>query len=645
MFDLFRSREKTTRYLLTGLLSLVALSMVITLIPGFGSGGGSSASDQVIAEIGKDVVTLREVQMGVNDTIRGRNIPNELVSVYAPQIVNQIVSERALAYYAKELGYKTTDADVAQVIQMQIPQLFEGGKFVGKDAYAQFLASNNTTITEFERQARLRASQRRMQSAVLEGMVVTPQEIEKEYRSRNEKVTIEFAKLDPLAIEKEIKVTPEELNAHWATSKGQYKLPEKRSFRLMVIDEAKIGEGIKSDEQTLRRFYDQNRDNFKTPERVRARHILVKTQDKPGQEEALKKKAEDLLKQVKAGGDFAELAKKNSDDTVSAQKGGDLDWFSRGQMVKPFEDAAFTLQPKQISDIVKSDFGFHIIQTTEKEVARTKPFEEVKDLIQKEQAKAQVYDKMQSIADQAKIALQKNPGQIDQLAQQFGVNVVKVDKAARGDVLPTLGADQEIDDAIFELKDKNMATGIIQTKTNKLILGVLDEISPARQAELPEVEAQIRKTLISERAQRLLADRSKTLIDKVKALGGDLRKAAASMNIDVKTSAEFGRDGNVEGLGTANYLEEAFRRDVGAVFGPVNVTGANFVCKITAKSAPDMSRMADQRFDILLRLKGKKAQERRDLFEDGLLQFLKQKGAVKIHQDTMKRLVESFKTS
>ncbi|MBS1824663.1 MAG: peptidylprolyl isomerase [Acidobacteria bacterium] len=646
MFDFFRSQQKTTKYLLGGLLSIVAISMVVTLIPGFGSSGSGGANDQVVAEVGKDQVMLREVQMGLNDTVRGKNIPPELVSVYAPQIVNQIVTERALAYYAKELGYQATDEDVAQVIQLMVPQLFEGGKFVGKEAYAQFLAANNTSITEFEKQARLRASLRRMQSAVLEGMVVTPEELEREYRARNEKVAIEFAKIDPVKIQSEIKVTPEEINAHWAISKAQYKVQEKRGFRMVIVDEAKVSASIQTNEASLRAYYDANKEQFRTPERAKVRHILIKTMEKPkDQEEALKKKAEDLLKQIQGGADFAELAKKNSEDTVSAAKGGDLDWVARGQTVKPFEDAAFALAPKQLSGIVKTEFGFHILQTMEKETARLKPFEEVKDQIAKDQSKQQVFDRMQQIADQVRSALVKNPGAAEQLASELKVGFAKVDKAGRGEVLPLVGQVTDIDNAVFDLKEKGAVTDIVTTTSNKLVVAVLDEVFPARQAELNEVEGDIRKTIASERANRILNERAKALLDKVKSMGGDLRKAAASMSIEVKSAAEFGRDGNVEGLGTANYVEEAFRRDVGAVFGPVNVNGPLFICKITGKTPPDMSRFKDQRFDLLLRLKGQKAQERRDLFEEGILKSLQERGVVKIHQDVVKRLIDTFKNS
>ncbi|HUQ93732.1 MAG TPA: peptidylprolyl isomerase [Bryobacteraceae bacterium] len=646
MFDLFRSRQKSTRYLLGGLLGLVALSMVVTLIPGFGGSPGNVSSDQVIADVCKDTVTLREVQMGLQDTLRGKSVPPELISIYAPQIVNQIVVDRAIACYAKDVGYTVTDADVAQVIQMMVPSLFEGGKFVGKEQYTQFLQANNTNIIEFEKQARMRAGMRRLESVVLEGMVVTPQEIENEFRSRNEKVTVEYVKLDPEKLKSEIKITPEEINAHWATSKATYRMPEKRSFRMLVIDEAKVGEALKMSDEELRRFYDSNKDQFRTPERAKVRHILVKTMDKPKDQDAvLKKKAEDLLKQVKGGADFAEVAKKNSDDTISAAKGGDLDWVTRGQTVKAFEDTAFGLKPKEISGVVKSEFGYHIIQTTEKEEARLKPFEEVKETIAKEQVKQKVYDRMQTIGDQVRAALMKNPGAAEQIAQEYNIQYVKVENGAQGDTHPQLGASSEFDATLFALKGKGEVTEVVTTQSNKLAIAVLDGILPARQAEMNEVEAQIRTTLITERAQRLLADRSTQALQKVKDMGGDLKKAAAALKLEAKTTPEFGRDGQAEGIGAANYLDQAFQSNVGTVFGPVNVSGNNFICKVVSKSAPDMSKLAEQRYDLLLRLKGNKARERKDLFEDGLLQHLKQKGIVKIHQDTVKRLVESYKNS
>jgi peptidyl-prolyl cis-trans isomerase D len=308
---------------------------------------------------------------------------------------------------------------------------------------------------------------------------------------------------------------------------------------------------------------------------------------------------------------------------------------------------AFKLKPKEISDVVKTEFGFHIIQTTERQEARLKPFEEVKDQIQKEMVKQQVMDKIQQIGDQVRAAAAKNPENLEQIAQQFNVNFYKVEKAAPGDPLPSIGNVTDFSDAMFSTaKKKGDVTDLIQAPGNKLVVGVLDEIIPSRQAELSEVESQIRNSIQSERAQRMLSERSAAIMEKTRAAGGDLRKAAADMKLTVATTNEFGPDGNAEGIGGAQPLGEAFRRDVGTVFGPINVAGVNYICKVVGKVPADMSKLESQRYDLLLKLKSKKAQgERRDVFQDGLIQYLKAKGVVKIHDNMIKRLVDSFKST
>ncbi len=144
MFDLFRSRDKAVRWLLTGLLGLVALSMITYLIPGSGMGGGGS-DDQTVAEIGKEKLTVREVQVGLQNVSRSQQMPANMMSVLAPQYINGMVADRALAYQAKRLGFDVTETELAQAIQSALPQLFQDGKFVGKEIYSQFLAQQNLT--------------------------------------------------------------------------------------------------------------------------------------------------------------------------------------------------------------------------------------------------------------------------------------------------------------------------------------------------------------------------------------------------------------------------------------------------------------------------------------------------------------------
>lgn len=644
MFDLFRSREKSVRYLLGALLTLVALSMVITLIPGFGSGVGSG-SDQIVAEIGKDVVTMREVQLGLQDTIRARQLPPELVSMYVPQIINQLVVDRAMAFEAERMGFKVTDEDVAQAIQQTIPMLYQDGKFVGKDLYAQYLSQQNMSIADFEKNMRQRVLLRKLQNLVLEGMVVTPAEIEREFRERNEKVALEYVMMTAAQATAEVKVTPLEIETQYNSNKPQYRVPEKRDFDLLLIDEKEIAAQMQLNDDELRKVYDLNREQYRVPERVKVRHILIKTADKSKEEQAkLRAKAEDLLKQIKAGADFGKLARENSEDPGSKDKGGDLDWVARGQTVKNFEQAAFTLKPKQLSDVITTEYGFHILQVMEKEDARLKPFEEVKAEIAKERQKQAVYDRMQAAAEQARALLLKNHSTAAQVAESLKIQHFAVTKNGRGDPYPLAGLNTDLDDAIFDAQ-KGGVTGVVQLSESRLALAVVKEVHPARQAELAEVEAQIRQELINKKASELLVSRTATAMQLVRTVGGDLNKLAKELKLTVKKAPEFGRDGSAEGIGAASYLEEAFRRNVGDIFGPVNVGGNNFICKVVAKTPADMGKLAEQRADLLMKIKSRKAQERKDLFEDGLLTALIRQGKVKLHKDTIQRIAESYKGS
>ena len=211
-------------------------------------------------------------------------------------------------------------------------------------------------------------------------------------------------------------------------------MPEKRSYAVALIDQTEVAKQFPVTDEDLRRAYNQNRDRYRLPERVHVRHILLKTTDKPKEElPKIKARAEDLLKQIKGGADFAELAKKNSEDPGSAVKGGDLDWIARGQTVKNFEDAAFSLKPKEISNVITTEYGFHIIQVLEKEEPRVKPFEEVKAELATERRKQVVFDKMQQIADQMRQELVKNPLQVDAIAAKYGAKVMRADKVSPSD--------------------------------------------------------------------------------------------------------------------------------------------------------------------------------------------------------------------
>jgi len=644
MFDLFRSRAKAVRYLLGALLMVVAISMVITLIPGFGTSVTESGSDQIVAEIGDEVLSTLELQQSLQMQLRGRTIPPQLTAVYVPQLIDQMITERAMAYEARRLGFRVSEGDLAETIESIFPQLFEGGKFAGTAAYSAVLAQNNMTIPQFEENLRSQMLLNKLRTMVLEGIVVAPAEVEREYRRVNERVKIEHISLDPAKLQPQVKVSPEEIQAHFNQHRSSFRIAEKRSFEMLIVDEAAVTASVTVPEAELRRAYELNKETYRTPERVKVRHILLKTTDRPKEEIlAIRAKAEGLLKQLRGGADFAELAKKNSEDPGSGAKGGDLDWIVRGQTVKAFEDTAFSLKPGQLSDVVTTEYGFHILQVLDRQQAGVRPFQEVRVQLADERKRQLVYDKMQTLSDQARLALNKDPKGAEAAARTLGIQYVKAEKVGPGDPIPVIGSSSELMDAISPLRKDEVAP-IVQVQGNRLMVAVLNEIHPARPAELAEVESQVREKLVAEKLAKLVDEKAQEALRKAKA-SGDLKKVAQAMGLEWKATGEFGRAGAAEGLGSAAYLEEAFTANAGHVFGPVRVNDKQFICKVTAKTPADMTLFAAQRDDLVQQVKRQKARERLELFQEGLKNRLIQDGKVKVHQDVVNRIIASYRSA
>jgi peptidyl-prolyl cis-trans isomerase D len=637
MFDLFRSRDKAVRILLTVILSLVALSMVGYLIPNYG-GGGPTPNDNVVAEIGNTKLTIRDVQAAIRAATRNREMPPGMMQHYIPQIIEQMITEKALIYQAGRMGFVVNEADTAKAIREQMPQMFPNGQFVGKETYAAVLQQQDMSIPEFEEYMSNQLLLNRLRNVALESTVVSKADIEHEFRLKNEKATIDYVKVSPKTVQTEVKITPEELRDYYEKNKAAYRIQEKRGLKLAVIDPTKITQAVAVSDTQLRMAYEQNKDRYRTPERVKARHILLMTTGKPPAEEAkLKAKAEDLLKQLKAGADFAEMAKKNSDDPGSKDKGGDLDWVVKGQTVPEFEAALFALKPNEISGVVKTTYGFHIIQSLGKEPAHLKTLDEVKPELTTELKNQMGQDQVQKTIDSAAAALRKSPQQFDQVAEQYHLNVLNVAKAGAGDPVPELGVNRDFEDAAYGLK-KDEVSQPVSAPGNRTIVALVTEVFPAHQATFEEVENQIRPVLAQDKARKLVTQKANDLLAKVKELNGDLKKAAQSMGLEMVSAPEFTRNGAIEGLGSPDAIPDIFTKPAGTIFGPALVGTDPVIGKITARIEPDMALLPLKTAEIRDDIKHTKARERNALFEDGVREQLIKEGKIKIHTDVLKRL-------
>ncbi len=641
MFDLFRSRAKAVRYFLGGLLGLIALSMVITLIPGFGS-STSSGDDQVVAEIGKNRLTVREVQSDVQQLVRSRQIPSEMIPIYLPQRIDQMITDRAVAYEAERRGYEVPDTELAAVIRSILPRFFQDGKLIDKTAYENFLNEQGFTIPDFEANLRKQIQMKRLMDLALEGIVVTPDEVKREFERRNEKVKVAYIGFKPDNLKSLVKVTPEELQAYYNNNKASYTEPEKRDIAVLVADQDKIAASISVTDEQLHRAYDGNKDAFRTPERSKVRHILLMTTGKsPDEVNKIKAKAEDIRKKL-TNANFGELAKANSEDPGSKDKGGELGWVVRGQMVKNFENASFNQKAGDIGPLVQTEYGYHIVQVEEKEVARLRPFDEVKAQLATDAKKAQIGERTQNAIEQAHTALQRTPGNLEQIAKQYDLELIKAEKVPPGGVIGNLGTNTELDTALASLKAHEVSP-VFQLSQTKLGVAEVIDVVPTRLATFAESESRIRDNFAVQKAQALSMERAQQAAQRVKA-GEDLQKVAKDLGGEYKTPAEFTSDAAIEGLGSATSLAEAFSKPVGSVLGPLNIVGQQVIAKVTDKVAADAALLTTQREQIVLTLKQKKGNERKDLFQDSILAKLLKEGKVKKHNDTIKRVIAAYRS-
>jgi peptidyl-prolyl cis-trans isomerase D len=645
MFDLFRSRDKMVRILLGALLGVVALSMLTYLVPNY-SNGSSGANDLVVAEIGKDTITLPDMQRVVQMMVRGRQLPPEILPTYIPQMVDQMVTERAMAMEAERMGFQVSDADVAELIRQTIPSLFPDGKFVGKETYAAMLAQQNMTIDQFEADLKRQAAITRFRDIAMEGTIVTPAEIEAAYRKKNEKIKVEWVKLTSDKYKAESQPTPQEMREFYSANTSRYMVPEKKNLTILVADEAKMEASLNVTDADLQRAYDQNKEAFRTPERVKARHILLKTQGKPATDEpAIKAKGEALLKQIKGGADFGKLAKENSEDPGSAVNGGNLgDWITHGQMVPEFDKAIFQLKPGETSDLVKTQYGYHIVQTLERQDAGMRSFAEVKGDLATQYRKQRANELMQQASDRAQAALQKDPQHPEKVAAELNMQVVKAAGFITGGAIGDMQPSGDFDQAVGPLKKGEVSQPV--TVNNKVVLAVVDDVVPGRASTFEEVQTQVHDAIVNNRSLAALQKHATELVEKAKAMGGDLSKAAKSMGLDVKTSGDVDRSGSIEGLGTASYVSEGFGRPDGTVFGPMGLPdGGTAVMKVISHSGADMAGLAAQRNTIRDEIKSQRARDRNTLFENGVKDMLIKQGKIKIHQDVVNRLIANYKTS
>jgi peptidyl-prolyl cis-trans isomerase D len=644
------------KIVLGGLLTVICVLMVITLVPGFGSSdflGAGSPGRGVVATVDGEPVTAPQVQQEARQRLRqqfpqGGAQMSMLLPYFVEQAAEALISQKAMVVEAHRLGLRVTDEEVREELQKNpqlSPTFFPGGTFIGQTQYEELLQQHDLTVPQFEQEVRNQIIFNKLRYLITGSASVTDAEVRQEFEKQNTKVKFEYAVLNKSDVLKEIHPSDAELKAYYERNKTTYanSIPEKRQVKYFVLDTNKLQEQTPIAQDDLQSYYDQHRDEFRVLEQVNVRHILIKANpaadgkaDPKAVDEA-RKKAEDVLKQLKAGGNFAELAKKYSEDPGSAKNGGSLDWIEKGRTVPEFEKAAFSLPKGGTSDLVQSSYGFHIIHVEDKHDAHMKSLAEVKNqiepLVRLNKAQKQAQSEANALLTQA-----RSQG-IEKAASAKDLQVITTDFVGKSDALPGIGNAPSFMDAVFSQAEKS-APDQAQLPQGFAIFQV-HAIQPAATPTFEGIRGRVESEFKNERSTQLLTQKTQELSDRAKATH-DLKKAAKELGATVKHSELVAPDGQVPDMGSmAGPASVAFTLKPGDISGPIDNGATGAILNILEKQQPTDQEFAtkkDLTRDSLLQTK---QSELFGMFAANLREQMEKSKQIKINQDELKTLTRS----
>jgi peptidyl-prolyl cis-trans isomerase D len=635
MAGAFDNQKTGVRILFGVIIGILALSMLLYLVPQ-GTTTAETSTD-VVATIGDQTVTLADVHTQLNEIRQRNQIPTQLEGLYARQILNQLVFQKEIEYEAKRLGITVSDKERVDRIKQYLPSAFNGDTFVGMDTYQREVQQRfQLTVPVFENLVKSGLVEEKFRKLITDGISVSPAEIQEEFRIENEKVKLDYVSIKPEDLVSKITLDTAQIAGYYDQNKSKYQIPEKRVVRYALVDLNQIRQNTPVTDDELKAIYQQNIQQYQVPNRVHAEHILFMTVGKTDAEVAeIKAKAEDVLAQAKKkGADFEELAKKYSEDPGSKTKNGDLGWLVQGQTVPEFEKAAFGMNRGEVSDLVKTQYGFHIIKVLDKETAHTKTFEEVKDSIRAPYLLQKADQIAGAAADKLSADIrQSNKLTLDELASKYHLSVSETRPLAPTEPALELGNSKEVRDEITALRTGELSLPV-HTDRGYVVLQ-LKEILPAHPGTLDEVREKVLTDLKNQKSEELAKTKADDLVRRVQA-NEKFAVAAKTLELDPKTSEEFARNGSIAGVASGKQLGAAFTLKVGQVGPPVSL-GENWVVyQVAAKTEPNPADFDKQKKTITDNLLQQKRGLAFDAFRTALEERLKAEGKLKLMPEKMR---------
>jgi peptidyl-prolyl cis-trans isomerase D len=617
------------------LYAVLALAFI-----GWGVGSFGQESVDVVAEVHGTRITRRDLdretqllQRRYEQMLKGITLPK--MPDLRSQALDNLIDSALVEHEIQALGIDVTDDQVVAAIT-KMPELQENGRF-NRELLSRILDSQRDR-GEFEESLRRELREQRLSSLVTDGIDVSAAEVEDRYKLDREQVDLTFVRVSAADEAKGATVTEEEIQAELTAHPDRYKTPATIRARYVAYRRGDFEAMAKPSEEQIKTFYDQHlHDRFTDPEEVRARHILIRIE--PNADLAAKAKprseAEDVLKQAKAGANFEELAKKYSQDPGSAAKGGDLGFFARGRMVPAFDSVAFNTKPGEISEVVETPFGFHVIKVEEHKEGGPRPYDAVHEQIEKELTGERALDlaRKQAESDRRDVVRGKS--------LQEAVGNRKVEETApfsAGSDIPHVGRVKAFADEAFSL-DENEVSNLIETDDAIYMLVPFERKEPTLPplAEIRDkVEVEAKKTA----GEKLAKAEGDKVLARAKDVG--LEKAAAESNLKLDETGNFDRRaGVVPKIGPANELKtDAFALTPEKPLAPQVYPasgGDAVVASLKARTPADLKDLETAQASIREGLLAQRRQAALSSFMSHLKERAAREGALQVHADATDR--------
>jgi peptidyl-prolyl cis-trans isomerase D len=606
MIRILQQDNRITKIIFAVIIGFAVITMVITLVPGIFDNATTNDSS-VYATVkqpgyfgrifGESTpIKTVEVNQLASRQLQQQHFPDALLPYFLPRAGQILVQRAILKHEADRMNLQVSDEDLRRELQTGpfAQYLFPNGQYIGDDAYINFVQSAfQTTRGDFESQVKSDMELNRLQALITGGVSVSDNAVREAYKVDGTKVKFDYAVISADDVRKTINPSDSELQAFFKTNAARYAnaVPETRKIEYVSFDTSNLPGGKPQiSDADIQAYYNAHKDQYQVKEQAKVRHILIAVPAGADAktDAAAKAKAEDILKQIKSGGNFAELASKNSDDPGSKTQGGELGWLDPGKTVPEFDKAAFSLPIGQVSDLIKTQFGYHIMQVEDRKTAHLRPLAEVKSEIVPILEQQRVGAAEQTFASALAADAKKNG--LEKAAAAKGLHVVTTDFVAKDGVIPGLSDSSALLTQAFSVV-KGADPAPVATGDGFAVFQVTD-VKPAHAPDFADYKSHILEDYREQQVPQLLSSELNKLDERAKVLN-DLKKAAAEMNVPLKTSDLVGKDGQVPDLGAMSGAGSvAFTLPVGAISGPINAGRVGVVLSVIDKQEPTAEDIA-----------------------------------------------------